>query len=85
MAVYVKSILPEKMKIKLVVVEAFDPPAPVTPLTYYMDDTRMDRWVYSTPHRPSPNRHRLCRPCDHKKKAPFKGAFFLGCSVYHAF
>lgn len=30
-AVYVKSILPEKMKIKLVVVEAFDPPAPVTP------------------------------------------------------
>ena len=52
MAVYVKSILPEKMKIKLVVVEAFDPPAPVTPLTYYMDGTRMDRWVYSTPTAP---------------------------------
>ena len=51
-AVYVKSILPEKMKIKLVVVEAFDPPAPVTPLTYYMDGTRMDRWVYSTPTAP---------------------------------
>ena len=40
------------MKIKLVVVEAFDPPAPVTPLTYYMDGTRMDRWVYSTPTAP---------------------------------
>lgn len=51
-AVYVKSILPEKMKIKLVVVEAFDPPAPVTPLTYYVDGTRMDRWVYSTPTAP---------------------------------
>ena len=51
-SVYIKNILPEKMKIKLVVVEAFDPPAPVTPLTYYMDGTRMDRWVYSTPTAP---------------------------------
>lgn len=51
-AVYVKSVLPEKMKIKLAVVEAFDPPAPVAPLTYYVQGKRLERWVYSTPTAP---------------------------------
>ncbi len=48
-SVYIKNILPEKMKIKLVVVNKnlnqhirFD-------LRYYLTEGHLDRWVYSTP------------------------------------
>lgn len=46
-AVYVKSIIPSKMKIKLVVVEAFNEIAKPSPLTYYYGSSHMDFWQYS--------------------------------------
>lgn len=46
-AVYVKSVLPSKMKIKLVVVEAFKETALPEELTYYTDAEHIDFWQYS--------------------------------------
>lgn len=46
-AVYVKSVIPSKMKIKLVVVEAFNEIAKPTPLTYYCNAKHIDFWQYS--------------------------------------
>ena len=46
-AVYVKSVIPEKMKIKLVIVEAFGDAAPPGELTYYINDDHIDYWQYS--------------------------------------
>lgn len=47
-AVYVKSVIPSKMKIKLVVVEAFNETAKPSPLTYYyIDNGHIDFWQYS--------------------------------------
>lgn len=47
-AVYVKSVIPEKMKIKLVIVEAFGDAAPPSELTYYVNDDHIDYWQYSS-------------------------------------
>ena len=47
-SVYIKSIRPERMKIKLQVIEKL-PPAPVEPLHYQVTDGSLDRWVYSPP------------------------------------
>ncbi len=49
-SVYIKNILPEKMKIKLVIVnrELTDPLR--FALQYTQTSGHMDRWVYSTPH-----------------------------------
>ena len=47
-AVYIKNIIPEKMKIKLVIVDAF--PSPATSekrFDYKISDTHIDHWVYS--------------------------------------
>lgn len=46
-AVYVKSVIPSKMKIKLVVVETFNETAKPSPLTYYIDNSHIDFWQYS--------------------------------------
>ncbi len=46
-SVYIKSILPERMKIKLIIVDSFDEPLEPSPLRYFTDCTHMDRWVYS--------------------------------------
>lgn len=46
-AVYVKSVIPSKMKIKLVVVETFNEIAKPSPLKYYIDDGHINRWQYS--------------------------------------
>lgn len=48
-SVYIKSILPERMKIKLIVVDTFAPPAAVPPLRYFTDAAHLDRWRYSPP------------------------------------
>lgn len=45
--VYIKSILPEKMKVKLAIVDVGDPVENPTPFTYYFKGERMERWVYS--------------------------------------
>ena len=54
-AVYIKSILPERMKIKLVLVDTGenDAPAPTT-IKYFVDPkvTHIDRWIYSPKNSP---------------------------------
>lgn len=47
-SVYIKSILPERMKIKLVMIDTCGP-AEVQPFRYYIDSSvaHIDRWVYS--------------------------------------
>lgn len=47
-SVYIKSIRPERMKIKLQVIEKL-PPAPTEPLSYQVTDGRLERWTYSPP------------------------------------
>ena len=49
-AVYIKSIIPEKMKIKLIIIDSQDIPAPIEPLEYFIDTTavtHIDYWSYS--------------------------------------
>lgn len=49
-AVYIKSIIPEKMKIKLIIIDMHDAPESPAPLEYFIDTdsvTHMDSWVYS--------------------------------------
>ena len=48
-SVYIKSIRPERMKIKLQVIEKLPPPAEPEPLRYQITDGVLDRWVYSPP------------------------------------
>ena len=45
--VYIKSIIPSKMKIKLIIVDSFDADYPVEPPEYFIDSGHIDRWVYS--------------------------------------
>ncbi len=47
--VYIKSIIPEKMKVKLAVVDLGDPINKPTPFTYYFSGDHLDRWIYSPP------------------------------------
>lgn len=50
--VYIKSILPEKMKLKLIIIDAQDTcPAP-PPLPFFITGGHIDRWVYSPPESP---------------------------------
>lgn len=46
-SVYIKSIIPEKMKIKLVIVEKFATPAKSGNLVYFDERQRIDDWYYS--------------------------------------
>lgn len=49
-AVYIKSIIPEKMKIKLIIIDTHDSPFEPEPLTYFIDTesvTHIDSWRYS--------------------------------------
>ena len=51
-AVYIKNIIPDKMKIKLVLIDICDNEPPRPPLNYYIDCenvTHIDRWRYSPP------------------------------------
>lgn len=48
-SVYIKSIRPERMKIKLQIIERLPPPAAPEPLRYQITDGCLDRWVYSPP------------------------------------
>ena len=47
-AVYIKSIIPEKMKIKLSIIDSFEAAEPAPP-EYYFTGTHMDVWRYSPP------------------------------------
>ncbi|MDR2687458.1 MAG: S1 RNA-binding domain-containing protein [Oscillospiraceae bacterium] len=46
-SVYIKSILPERMKIKLIIVDSFPADYPVKALRYFTEGNHIDRWVYS--------------------------------------
>jgi small subunit ribosomal protein S1 len=46
--VYIKSILPARMKLKLVIIDTQDTlPAPPPPLRYFQTDGHITRWRYS--------------------------------------
>ena len=47
--VYIKSIIPEKMKIKLAVVDLGDPINKPAPFTYHFSGDHLEHWVYSPP------------------------------------
>lgn len=46
-SVYIKSLLPEKMKIKLIIVDAFDAPPVRREFTYFITGGRLERFRYS--------------------------------------
>ena len=47
-SVYIKSIIPEKMKIKLMIVDVFDPtPAHPAKIHYFVTGGKLERWRYS--------------------------------------
>ncbi len=48
-SVYIKSIRPERMKIKLQIVEKLPPQEEPEPLRYQITDGKLDRWTYSPP------------------------------------
>ncbi len=48
-SVYIKNILPDRMKIKLILIDSFGGWSPPKPLRYYQTAGHIDRWVYSTP------------------------------------
>lgn len=48
-SVYIKSLIPEKMKVKLIIIDAFDADYHPQPIRYYYDGDFMDRFVYSPP------------------------------------
>ena len=48
-SVYIKSIRPERMKIKLQVIEKLPPLSEPEPLRYQITDGKLERWVYSPP------------------------------------
>lgn len=45
--VYIKSIVPERMKIKLIIVDSFNAEYPNPKIKYYTDSQHIDHWVYS--------------------------------------
>ena len=54
-AVFIKSILPERMKVKLVIIDSYPSPTPPTPPEYFIDPTitsHLERWEYSPAHCP---------------------------------
>ena len=51
-AVYIKSIIPEKMKVKLIIIDAHDEKNTISPPEYFIDVekvTHLDSWTYSPP------------------------------------
>ncbi len=46
-SVYIKSINPEKMKIKLAIVDSFPSNNNVSPVHYFIDENHIDNWKYS--------------------------------------
>ena len=48
--VYIKALSPEKMKVKLIIVDVFDSEEPAAPLEYFVpeDVQRIDRWRYTS-------------------------------------
>lgn len=48
-SVYIKAILPERMKIKLLVIDALPPSPAPEPLHYFLTQGRIEKWKYAPP------------------------------------
>ena len=46
-SVYIKSIIKEKMKLKLIIIDVFDAEKRAAPIKYFIDKGHIDRWQYS--------------------------------------
>ena len=46
-SVFLKSILPERMKIKLLIIDRLPPEPAPPPLTYFITDGRLGHWRYA--------------------------------------
>ena len=46
-SVYIKSLIPERMKIKLIIVDSFDAEYPRSDIEYFVEEGHIDRWIYS--------------------------------------
>ncbi len=46
-SVYIKSILPDKMKVKLIIIDSFFSPDNRLPIKYFIDEGHIDSWQYS--------------------------------------
>lgn len=46
-SVYIKNLIPERMKIKLIIVDSFDAGYPNEPVQYYNNADYIDTWTYS--------------------------------------
>jgi len=46
-SVYIKSIIPEKMKVKLIIIDAFQKDYTKESIKYFYEDDYMDHWLYS--------------------------------------
>lgn len=47
-SVFIKAIIPEKMKVKLIIVDVFDGGGLPSGIDYFITEGHIDRWVYST-------------------------------------
>lgn len=47
-SVYIKAIIPEKMKVKLIIVDVFDNGSLPSKINYFINSGHIDRWEYST-------------------------------------
>ena len=48
-SVYIKSLIPEKMKVKLIIVDAFDATYQSAEYKYFITEGHIDKWRYSPP------------------------------------
>lgn len=48
-SVYIKAIIPDKMKIKLIIVDTFDSGYINKNLDYFITEGKIENWIYSTP------------------------------------
>ncbi len=48
-SVFIKSVLPDRMKIKLVIIDSFGQEEAVPPLTWFVSEKHLDCWEYSPP------------------------------------
>lgn len=47
-SVYIKALIPEKMKVKLIIVDVFNSGNFPTKINYFINSGKIDKWVYST-------------------------------------
>ncbi len=51
-SVYIKALIPAKMKVKLIIVDVFDNPSFPSKINYFITSGKLSSWVYSTPDAP---------------------------------